>query len=97
MANKENETRTYQGTLRMHEAKTLAIATWGENAKIFNGKPTIPNTYKVGKIVVDAKSNKSSIKWLGIGNDWDAAFKAAHVALPKVAPAAEAETPAAAK
>jgi hypothetical protein len=91
MAKNDNETRTYNGTLRMHEAKELAIAKWGEDAKIFNGKPTIANTYKVGRIVVDKKTGKSSIKWLGIGNDWDAAFKAAHVALPKTAKVTEDE------
>ena len=100
--------RTYDdASMVMHEAKALAIKTWGAGGCVFNGKPTeLVPTYKVGKIeVVEGKSVKT---WLGTGFDWDRAFAAAGIKLPEkkvsakkaaalVAAKAEADTAAAKK
>ena len=65
-------------SMRMCEAKTLALATWGANAVVFNGKPdSVVPTYKVG--VAELVDGKLQPKWLGVGLDWDRAMLEAGV------------------
>ena len=77
------EGRTYDDdSMRMCEAKLLAVKTWGKDAVVMNGKPVATEpTYKIGtSATVDGKTVKT---WLGVGFDWDRAFAAAGIKLPE--------------